>query len=121
MFLDSKLFTHLFLIIFGCIHLFPDHLFKPRGVGVPVDLGMSIALSKHVIGLHASQIIHGAILRQFIFTEIVISSGVNHTSIIGGKGIVTDPAVVWVALLIANHQWVQVAVHVDAVYVRLVV
>lgn len=121
MFFDSKLFTHLFLIIFGCIHLFPDHLFEPRGVGVPGYLGMTIALSKHKIRLHAGQIIHGAIFRQFIFTEIVIGSGMNHTSVIGGKGIVTDPAVVWVALVIANDQWVQVAVHVNAVYVRLVV
>jgi len=46
---------------------------------------------------------------------------VNHTSVVGGKSIVTDPAVVGVALVIANDEWVEVAVHVDAVYVRVVV
>jgi len=46
---------------------------------------------------------------------------VNHTSVVGGKSVVTDPAVVGVALVIADDEWVEVAVHVDAVYVRLVV
>lgn len=45
----------------------------------------------------------------------------NHTSVVGGKSVVTDPAVVGVALVVANDQRVQVAVHVDAVYVRVVV
>lgn len=87
------------------------------------DLRMTIIiLIKHIIRLHCSQIIHSAILRQFIFTEIIISSGVDHTSIIGGEGVVADATVVWLALIVADHQWVaEVAVHVYAVHVRVVV
>lgn len=90
---------------------------------MPSDLILTIIIViKHVIGLHCSQIIHSAILRQFIFTEIIISSGVDHTSIVGGEGVVADATVVWLALVVADHQWVKgVAVHVYTVHVRVVV
>lgn len=90
---------------------------------MPCDLWMTgfLRIVKHKVTLHTSEVIHRALLRQFILTKVIISGGVYHTSIIGGKRLVTYPTVLRVTLVIAYNQWVQITVHIDPVHVCLVV
>lgn len=117
------MFTQLFLIIFGVVHLVAYHLLEPLWVRVACDLWVTVPerVGEHEVRLHAGQVVHGALLGEFVLAEVVVRGGVYHARVVGGEGLVTDPAVLRVALVVADDQRVQVAVHVDAVYVRLVV